>query len=87
MNIKPATEETIGAFEAKTHWSRLLEEVQRGKAITITKRGRPVARLVPYKDEAGGRDMSAILAGFAKIRSSVKAHVSIREYIDEGRRF
>jgi prevent-host-death family protein len=38
---------TVGAFEAKTHFSRLLEQVRKGEEITITHRGRPVARLVP----------------------------------------
>ncbi len=37
----------IGAFEAKTHLSRLLDEAEKGEVITITKRGRPVARLMP----------------------------------------
>lgn len=37
----------IGAFEAKTHLSRLLDAAEKGEVITITKRGRPVARLVP----------------------------------------
>ena len=38
---------TIGAFEAKTHLSGLLEKVRRGEEVLITKRGKPVARLVP----------------------------------------
>jgi len=38
---------SIGAFEAKTHLSRLLEEAEQGYQITITKRGKPVARLIP----------------------------------------
>ena len=38
---------TIGAYEAKTHLPRLLDEVERGKAVVITRHGRPVARLVP----------------------------------------
>lgn len=41
------TRDTIGAFEAKTHLPRLLERVARGESLTITKHGRPVARLVP----------------------------------------
>ena len=41
----------VGAFEAKTHLSALLEAVAAGEEIVITKRGRPVARLVP--PEAG----------------------------------
>ena len=39
--------ETIGAYQAKTHLPRLLERVRRGESVTITKHGRPVARLVP----------------------------------------
>lgn len=38
---------TFGAFEAKTHLSELLHRVEGGEHITITKHGRPVARLVP----------------------------------------
>ena len=37
----------VGAFEAKTHLSALLEAVAAGEEIVITKRGTPVARLVP----------------------------------------
>ncbi len=40
-------DETVGAFEAKTHLSRLLREVSGGKRILITQRGKPVAQLVP----------------------------------------
>ncbi|MBV9521580.1 MAG: type II toxin-antitoxin system Phd/YefM family antitoxin [Alphaproteobacteria bacterium] len=37
----------IGAYEAKTHFSQLLERAEKGERITITKHGRPVAMLVP----------------------------------------
>lgn len=39
--------EEIGAFEAKTRLSELLERVQRGHVYRITKRGKPVAELRP----------------------------------------
>jgi prevent-host-death family protein len=39
--------DTVGAFEAKTHLSALLERVEKGESITITRHGTPVARLVP----------------------------------------
>ena len=38
---------TVGSFEAKKHLSELLDRVEGGEHITITKHGRPVARLVP----------------------------------------
>lgn len=38
---------TVGAFEAKTKLSELLDRVARGEEILITRRGKPAARLVP----------------------------------------
>ncbi len=38
---------TVGAYEAKTQFSQLLERVAAGEEITITRHGTPVARLVP----------------------------------------
>lgn len=37
----------VGIFEAKTHFSALIDEVISGESIVVTKNGRPVARLVP----------------------------------------
>jgi prevent-host-death family protein len=37
----------IGTLEAKTHFSRLLARAERGEEITITRHGKPVAKLVP----------------------------------------
>lgn len=37
---------TLGAFEAKTHLSTLLDQVADGEEVVITKHGKPVARLV-----------------------------------------
>lgn len=40
---------TVGAFEAKTHFSALLEKVEKGENIIITKHGHPIAKLLPAK--------------------------------------
>ncbi len=40
---------TINIHEAKTHLSRLVEEVSAGEELTIAKAGKPLARLVPIK--------------------------------------
>lgn len=42
--------QTLGAFEAKTHFSALLEKVEKGERIVITKHGKPVAKLMPFND-------------------------------------
>ena len=39
--------------EAKTHFSRLVERVMRGEEVVIGKAGKPVARLVPYREDPG----------------------------------
>lgn len=38
---------SVNIHEAKTHLSRLLDEVSRGEEVTIAKAGKPIARLVP----------------------------------------
>ena len=40
---------SVGVHEAKTHLSRLLEDVAIGEDVVITRRGEPVARLVPAR--------------------------------------
>lgn len=71
----------IGAYEAKTHLSKLLDEVETGATIVITRNGRAVARLAPVTDakEAAER----ILALRAQIPTGT---LSMRTLIEEGRR-
>jgi len=74
----------IGAYEAKTHLPALLERVQRGEQITITKHGKPIARLVPIRRPDPERRRQAIekLKEFAKGRT---LDVPIKQLINEGR--
>jgi prevent-host-death family protein len=46
---------TVGTLEAKTHLSRLLDEVERGEEVVITRHGKPVARLQAVQAADGGR--------------------------------
>jgi prevent-host-death family protein len=75
---------TIGSYEAKTHLPRLLDEVEAGESITITKHGRPVAVLSPIRP---GSERAAAAA--RDLREFRRTHhldgLSIRELIDEGR--
>ena len=41
----------IGVFEAKTKFSELIEKVERGQSFRITKRGKPVARLISEEQQ------------------------------------
>ena len=77
---------SIGAYEAKTHLPRLLDEVARGERITITKHGMPVAVLVP-PGVVRDIDIDAFMARMREFRKgNVLGDVTIRELIDEGRR-
>lgn len=77
---------TVGAYEAKTHLPRLLEEVRRGGRITITRRGQPIAELVPAGD-AGKRLAAEVVADIKRVRAGMRLDgLSVRELIDEGRR-
>ena len=50
----------IGTSEAKRHLPRLLDRVARGESLTITRRGKPVARLVPVaSNRERARDAAA----------------------------
>ena len=80
------TKNMVSAFDAKTHLSRLLREVQDGSSITITKRGRPVARLVPIVEDRGKTTAEEILRQFDEIRKKSGGRVNIRKYIEAGRR-
>jgi prevent-host-death family protein len=77
---------SIGAYEARTHLSRLLDEEANGDRITITKRGVPVAIVVP-PGPAAAVDADAFMRSMREFRKGNRLDgVTIRELIDEGRR-
>jgi len=75
---------TVGAFEAKTHLSSLLQRVEAGEVVTITKHGRPIARLVPVGDGAS-RDWGAFWARVDAHRVHAGRAADIKKDIEEGR--
>lgn len=75
----------VCAYEAKTHLPALLDRVARGEEITITKHGKPVARLVPIGQTSPDRRRHAI----EKLKEFAKKHtlgVPVKQLIEEGRR-
>ena len=78
---------TVNIHEAKTHFSQLLEQVEKGQEITITKRGKAVAKLIPYRNSEKNLSLKEIICGFRKIRKRQKSYVNIRELIEEGRKY
>lgn len=77
---------TVGAYEAKTQLSKLLERVMKGERITITKHGVPVAVLQP-PDPGTFTDTKTVVSEILRFREkhSLDGH-SLKELIEEGRR-
>jgi prevent-host-death family protein len=80
---------TMGAFEAKRKFVRLLERVECGEEILITRRGEEVARLVPVGTRP---DREAAMAAFRRLRErATRAGLGrfewaeCRAYRDQGR--
>lgn len=80
---------TVGSYEAKTHLPALLERVLHGETILITRHGKPAAMLVPPADE-DKKDVKQTIEEFkaySKSQRRTLGDLTIREMIDEGRRF
>ncbi len=75
----------VSAFDAKTHLSSLIRDVEKGNSYTITRRGRPVARLEPVESPAA-ESVRKLLEGFHAVRMRAKGRGGIREMIEEGRK-
>lgn len=80
---------TVGSYEAKTHLPQLLKRVARGEKITITRHGKAVAMLVPPFDKEHQPDLHEVIRAMKKLRKGncLGKDMTIRDLIDEGRRF
>jgi len=79
--------ETVGAYEARTYFHRLLDRVARGESLTITPYGRPVARSVPVA--SGLEQAREAMARIVERRKQIE-RVPLAELpgsIHEGHRF
>lgn len=77
--------EKLSIYDAKAHFSRVIELAESGRATAITKRGRVVARIVPARepvwDRAGVLDEAETL----RRKLAVKKEFNIAELMAEGR--
>ena len=80
-------EKEIGIFEAKTHFSQVMEACERGADYIITRRGKPVAKITPIQQEPKmtRREAFEQLMEFRKLYRGKPGSFNIREAIDEGR--
>ncbi len=76
----------VSTFEAKNRLSALLAEVERGVEITITRRGVPVARLVPANPGFDRERARRAAAGLREASRGVTlGGLRIKDLVDEGR--
>lgn len=77
----------VGVYEAKTHLARLLDEVENGESITITRHGRPVAALVP-PSQVPGTEVRRLIDDLVAFRATITLAPgpTIGDMVAEGRR-
>ena len=77
----------IGAFEAMLRLPRLLQRVAAGERFVITRQNRPVAELVPFQS----RESRKVRAAIDALKQFQQTHsldgVSVRQLIEEARRY
>jgi len=77
----------IGAFEAKNKLGTLLDLVEKGEEIVITRRGKPVARLVPSASGFNRAQAAQAVADIVARRAGVTlGGVKAKDLVNEGRR-
>jgi prevent-host-death family protein len=82
---------TVGSFEAKTKLAELLDRVEAGEIVTITRRGREVARLVAIQSPEEQARLQALVDEIKRTRvgrdRGAKPGTTIPELIKAGRRY
>ena len=78
----------IGAFEAKTHFSQIIEKAEKGEDFIITRRGKPVAKIIPFEQNIKMTRKEAMnqLAEMRKLYRGKPGSFNIREAIEDGRK-
>jgi prevent-host-death family protein len=80
----------IGSSAARSHFYQLLARVARGEQIIITKRGKPVAMLVPFPAEVR-TDVKEVVKAMLDFRDkkgpTMGEDVAIRDLVEAGRRY
>jgi prevent-host-death family protein len=82
--------ETVGAFAAKTHLSELLDRVERGEEIIITRRGKAIAKLAPAESPTASKKARAAAKQLRSLSKEIKPGtfdwLAWKKFRDEGRK-
>ncbi|HWB47666.1 MAG TPA: type II toxin-antitoxin system prevent-host-death family antitoxin [Stellaceae bacterium] len=76
----------VGAFEAKNRLGSLLDMVEHGEQVVITRRGKAIAKLVPADDRFDREKARRAAAGLIETsRGLVLGGLKIKDLIEAGR--
>ena len=81
----------VGMFEAKTNLSSLVEEVEKGGEVVITRHGKPVAKIVRAESDLMPEEVARQRQAMAEIREMARkrglriSQEEIKSWIEEGR--
>ena len=77
----------VGAYEAKTRFSELLEQVEQGQEITITRHGNPVARMLPIRPASTAESRRAAIAAMKQLAGGNRLNgLRVKDLLAEGRK-
>lgn len=80
---------SVGIFEAKTHFTKIITQVIAGDEILITRRGRAVAKIIPIKEKLNGDAAKAAIFRLKKLAKEMQLGSfnwdEWKNYKDEGR--
>ena len=68
----------VGAFDAKTHFSEILERTSKGEEFVVTRHGKPVARVVPY-ERGSSQDTESLVRKMRDFRKKVARRGPMRK--------
>jgi prevent-host-death family protein len=76
----------IGTYELKTHLSEVLDAVEHGQTVIVTRHGKPIARILPSDAAEREQVSQAVQSLLSFPRTRLPKGVTIRSLIEQGRR-
>jgi prevent-host-death family protein len=77
---------TIGSYQLKTHLAEILDAVEHGQTVVVTRHGKPIARISPNAETRREQARQAVEALLAFQRIRLPKGVTIRNLVQQGRR-
>jgi prevent-host-death family protein len=77
---------SIGSYELKTHLSEVLDAVEHGQTVIVTRHGKAIARILPSEAAESDSVSQAVQSLMSFPRTRLPKGITVRGLIEEGRR-